>query len=77
MTTYGPRMTPQERIILAKRLSKQAKNQKFTRQKRQKAMSAAWNLLAINMMEAKRKNRIKLAYFSQPYLCRDSCPDLA
>jgi uncharacterized membrane protein len=55
MTSPPPRLTPQERVILAKQLNKKAKNQKFTPQQRKEARRHASNMLALNLMEAKRK----------------------
>jgi len=51
-----PRMTPQERIRSAKNLYRRANSQPgLTQSQRKEARRHASNLMAINLMEAKRK----------------------
>ena len=53
---HRPRLTPQERIILAKKLNKKSKNPNLTPQQRQEALRHARNLIQINLAMAKRED---------------------
>ena len=49
------KLTPQERMRLAQHCNKRAKDPNLSPKQRSEARGHAWNLVQINMAEAKRK----------------------